>query len=532
MALYHTHRPQDFSAIIGQKHIIDTLISQIINNKVTHAYLFSGPRGIGKTTIARILAKSLNCERRKNGKNEPCNACESCTQITNSRALDVIEIDAASHTGVDNVRTHIIEHSQFQPSHSSYKIFIIDEVHMLSTSAFNAMLKIIEEPPKHVIFILATTELHKIPDTIISRCQRFNFEKIEFETLSKHIVSIAKKEGTKIDNDVVKRIVYKSDGCARDAINFLDQIMASGEKHITSDLASIVLPVANQEHILDLIYALIEKNSVLALDILSKITKANTDIATVFEQTIGSLRHIMVTKAQGSGMIAGIDIDKDQIKKIEEYSLKINSADIILLIDILLKRKQDIRTSPIQELPIEMAIIEWCTKEKSSLNYKQENIESLESTIIPPKELLPSSKEDTAKEKIVGENNNNTINKYQLVHTSESNNEITESKIREDWNLVISKIEIDSPSLVFILKMATILSYSNNSLTISVEYPFHRDKLQEKNCQSKINDIMSSIYKSKINFNVVLKNIQDDIKEKDTDGLGSLASLVGGQIIS
>jgi len=183
MALYHKYRPKTFSEVIGQKHVTTTIENQLKNDKTNHAYLFSGPRGIGKTTIARILAKSLNCEAIKKPGDKICNKCQTCLEIDKSRSIDVIEMDAATHTQVDNIRENVIENSQFKPTSSKYKIFIIDEVHMLSTGSFNALLKTIEEPPKHVIFILATTELHKIPDTIISRCQRYKFNKVSSEEI-------------------------------------------------------------------------------------------------------------------------------------------------------------------------------------------------------------------------------------------------------------------------------------------------------------------------------------------------------------
>ena len=181
--IYRKYRPQKFSEVTGQEHIIKTIAGEIASGQIAHAYLFSGPRGTGKTTTARLLAKALNCEKRSEGNSEPCDNCLSCEEITGNRSIDVIEIDAASHTGVDNVRENIIDNAQFKPTKSKYKIFIIDEVHMLSTSAFNALLKTLEEPPAHVIFILATTELHKLPSTIISRCQRFNFHKIPTEQM-------------------------------------------------------------------------------------------------------------------------------------------------------------------------------------------------------------------------------------------------------------------------------------------------------------------------------------------------------------
>src|SRR3989344_5558425 len=176
--LYRKYRPQTFAEVVGQNHIKTTLQNELEKDKIAHAYLFSGPRGLGKTTMARLFAKAVNCLTRKSGQSEPCNQCNSCQEVITGRSLDVIEIDAASHTGVDNVRENIIENSRFTPTSRKFKVFIIDEVHMLSTSAFNALLKTLEEPPEHAIFILATTEIHKVPETIVSRCQHFDFHKV------------------------------------------------------------------------------------------------------------------------------------------------------------------------------------------------------------------------------------------------------------------------------------------------------------------------------------------------------------------
>ena len=221
MALYHTYRPQTFDDVAYQSHIIETLKNQVIHKKVSHAYLFSGPRGVGKTTTARILAKAVNLDL-KEGTAEFDDTSTAAQEINNSRSIDIIEIDAASNTGVDNVREHIIENAQFQPTHLKMKVFIIDEVHMLSNSAFNALLKTLEEPPAHVMFILATTELDKIPETIISRCQLFRFKRVPFEEMKKHLQSILKQEDVVIDDDVLERIIHKGDGCVRDAMSLLN----------------------------------------------------------------------------------------------------------------------------------------------------------------------------------------------------------------------------------------------------------------------------------------------------------------------
>jgi len=219
--LYRDYRPQNFSEVLGQNHIKITLQNEIAAGKLAQAFLFCGPRAVGKTTLARVLAKTVNCQDRPKGDPEPCNHCASCQAITQGKNLDVVEIDAASNTGVDNVRENIINFSRLAPASSNYKVFIIDEVHMLSISAFNALLKIIEEPPRYVIFILCTTEIQKVPATIISRCERFDFKRISVADIVKKLTLIANRENIQIDPEVLEAVARRSGGHLRDAESLL-----------------------------------------------------------------------------------------------------------------------------------------------------------------------------------------------------------------------------------------------------------------------------------------------------------------------
>ena len=265
MALYRKWRPSDFDEVKGQDAIVQTLRNQIIYNRIGHAYLFCGTRGTGKTSIAKLFAKAVNCEHPING--NPCNACPSCQAINNQSSLDVLEIDAASNNGVENIRD-IREQVQYSPVEGRYKVYIIDEVHMLSSGAFNALLKTLEEPPSYVIFILATTEKHKIPVTILSRCQKYDFKRISVDTITNHLVSLMEKEKVDADEKALRYIARAADGSMRDALSLLDQCIAFylGQT-LTYDNVLEVLGTADTSVFSALLRNILNHDSIAALDI-------------------------------------------------------------------------------------------------------------------------------------------------------------------------------------------------------------------------------------------------------------------------
>ncbi len=283
MALYLTYRPQTFDTLIGQDHIANILKPKVLNNDYAHSnFLFYGPRGTGKTSTARIFAKAINCLNPHDG--NPCNKCENCLAINANKTIDVVEIDAASHTQVDNIREEIIDKAPYPPSHLKKKVYIIDEVHMLSKSAFNALLKIMEEPPAYLVFILATTEIHKVPETIISRCQIFTFKKIPVLDLVNHLQNICTKEGFTYQDGALTSIAKISDGCARDAIKYLDQVSILGD--ITQDHVSSFLGVASDQLIEWFLAACIAKDIDAAFAIVDTLSESGIDISNFVKQSL------------------------------------------------------------------------------------------------------------------------------------------------------------------------------------------------------------------------------------------------------
>ncbi len=528
MALYHKYRPQMFYSVVGQEHIVTTLMNQVATNKVAHAYLFSGPRGVGKTTLARILAKAINCPDRKQGDTEPCNLCNPCEEIRGSRSIDVIEIDAASHTGVDNVRENIIENAQFKPTKSPFKIFIIDEVHMLSTSAFNALLKTLEEPPKHVMFILATTELHKLPETIISRCQRFDFKRVNFDTLKKHLTSIAKEEEIKIDSDVIERIINKSDGCVRDAVGLLDQIMATGEKKITAETASLVLPNTNAETTLAFLTALVDRDAPNALQIIQKLADDGIDFAQFNKDLIELTRLLLLSKSGVKLDNYSTDLDEKAKKEVKKLADKLAPADPVLLLDIFMTRGNQIKLSPIPQMPMEMGVIEWVTEEKDNTNGPQTGGPANDTN---SNDQTPTNKTQNTNNKTQekdGEPKKTIVERVKEMVTKAPG--FTLADVNAKWGEFLTKVEKQFPSLSFILKMSEIIGLDGETIKINVQYNFHRDKIMEKPCQRNLEALLSEVLGD--NARIEASTQAKDETAPVSNELQDLASSLGGEVVS
>lgn len=527
MALYHKHRPQTFENVVGQEHIIQTITNQIIQGRIAHAYLFSGPRGVGKTTTARLLAKAVNCQNRKNTDSEPCDKCQSCKEIMEARSIDVIEIDAASYTGVDNVRDNIIDNAQFRPTKSKFKVFIIDEVHMLSTAAFNALLKILEEPPEYIIFILATTELHKIPDTVISRCQRFGFKKVGYDEMKKYLEKVAKEEEVKVDKEVIEKIINKSDSCVRDAVSLLDQVMATGEKHITAELVSVILPSSNADEIINFISFLINKNTSEAIKQVNKLTDEGISLKQFISDTVELLRILMITKANFKTESLGIDLNSEAEKNLLKLNKDISAAEIITLIDLLLKRRTEIQNSPIPQLPLELAIVEWCEK-KTSFSQNNDDLSEKNAKIEEKKSFDPAQNKQPEIKKIEKQIEEKPV----VEKPASANSNLTLKDVQNKWDEFIKKIEKKSASLTFIFKSSSLYSISGNIVCIAVNFALHKEKIMGKVCQKEIENILSEIMNERLRIDVIVIE-QKESEEKAVDmELQDLTAAFGGEIVN
>ncbi len=493
LALYRKYRPAKFSELVGQDTIRDTLLSEVANKMLSHAYLFIGPRGTGKTSTARILAAAVNCERPKDG--EPCGSCSRCNAIRAGRYLDLIEIDAASQTGVDNVRENIIESARFIPQAGPYKIYILDEAHMLSGSAWNALLKTLEEPPSSVIFIFATTESRKIPDTILSRCQQFRFRPVEHEVLKKRLVSLAKAESIKVDEEVFDEIALRAGGYVRDAESLLGQLFSLGGKSVTWKDAQGILERSSLESVSSFLKTLIKGDAENAFQQLNEFQEEGVDVPRFTLDLLEALRamhyraitkdnHPLYIRRHGKAGIAMIG----EMMKLQHDPIVLRGA-LGIIIDQLDKSR---------EVPSDL-VLEIITGDLahhfSASSGSQSNTHNENDRIPPPVSPTPVTEQ---KDRNQAKNNPAPAFKAKVKEaaaepdseilvgeSAESKLEskkhdpvgITLHKVKELWEAVIEKVHKKNHALPFVLKFAEPLEVQANQVRLGCKYQFHHDRL-------------------------------------------------------
>lgn len=539
MALYHKHRPQNWNTVVGQDTVTTTIQNQIKNNTPAHAYLLSGPRGVGKTTTARLIAKSLNCEKRQPGEAEPCNECSQCVDITRGAALDVMEIDAASNTGVDMVRENIIENAQFQPTRSQYKIFIIDEVHMLSTSAFNALLKTLEEPPAKTIFILATTEIHKLPATILSRCQRYTFKKIPRDLMAKRLESIVTAEGATASPEIIARLVRASEGSARDAVSLLDQILATAGSTITADDLAAVIPVTAFNRLLELAQVMSRHEAHASLEQVMTLSRDGIATTQFLADLVGFWRGLLLYHFTPAIALTELDCGTNQEAEIKTLAASFSAPELLWLIDLTSKRYTESRSALIAELPLELLVIE-------AAGYGSATTTPVITKPQPPVAqpiVTPAITPPTTAEKkveptpaVAAETKAPVIPEPMVtpvapvIETPAENNTgatVTKSDIEKIWADFIRSLETNSPSMVFLLRGAKIGTVENNVATIEVGYDFHRDKLSERSTKKNLEDLLAPRLPGRVTLEIVTVVGSQGAPSP----LADLADAFGGQVV-
>ncbi|MFA7600695.1 MAG: DNA polymerase III subunit gamma/tau [Patescibacteria group bacterium] len=531
--LYQKYRPQKFSEILGQNNIKITLQNEILHNKIAHAYLFCGPRAVGKTTLARVLAKAVNCTNRKENEYEPCNNCESCLSINGFSNLDVVEIDAASNTGVDNVRENIISLSRIISTNNKYKVFIIDEVHMLSLSAFNALLKTLEEPPANVIFILCTTEAYKVPLTIISRCERFDFKKISTSDMILKLENIVKKEKIKADREVLELIASKSDGHLRDAESLLSQIISISDNEINMTSASLVIPYNNLEENINFLKFLSKKDAVSAIELVNNLFLNGVNLKIFLTDLIELLRKMILSKMNNSlSTTLGLDLSEKMEIKISELSSQFEINELIFLSEKFLDNLRDIGSHFIPQMPVELSVIDFCGNNKVDNIKKNPELENIKPI---QKKISKSNLDESVSEEKNKENSHSKIESSNL--SSLNKGILSLDEILNLWPEFLMKLKPHNHSLSFVMQSCQISSINSNKICLAFKYKLHKDRLDNPEIKNIINKILKDVYKTDLTIEAIIdgdsKNDNpSNMKSSNNEAIENILKTFGGQVIN
>jgi len=529
--LYRKWRPLVFEDLVGQEHISKTLLNAIKNNKISHAYIFCGPRGTGKTTTARILAKTLNCENLNNY--SPCNKCKSCVEIMNGSSLDIIEIDAASNRGISEIRS-IIEQVKFSSVSGKYKVYIIDEFHMLTVDASNAILKTLEEPPEKVVFILATTEVHKILPTIISRCQKFDFQRIPINALFNRLKYISEKENIKISNEVLLAIAKKSNGGLRDALSLLDQISAfsiNPDEDISTELISQVLGIISFKYLKNIAKSIYENQPVKIIEEINHLLKVGNDPSVIVTETISFFRNLLIVKNSPS-IAQELEVSESFVKEVEEILSYFSNKEILDIINLLDGLIDKIKRTTQAQLWLEINFVQLCKlKENNTIN-SFTNIENqLFNELKNKLDYLENKIKELEKNIPLNLNTSNNIakkNKIKIEENKETNNfdnnKESEIDINSIWTKILNIAKIRSAPTYALISNAKITEIDkiNKVLTLGFENEAFIQLLKKK--QDKFDECLYRVLgeKYKVNVEKISKDIDKNIENNDKNNYNKI----------
>jgi len=538
--LYRKYRPKNFSEIIGQKHIVQTLSNAIKNNRVAHAYLFTGPRGTGKTSIARILAKTINCHDLKDS--VTCEKCQPCQLISENKSLDIIEIDAASNTGVDNIR-ELRETIGLPPTALKYKVYIIDEVHMLSSGAFNALLKTLEEPPAHVVFILATTEIHKVPATIISRCQRFDFTRLPIENIIEKLTIIAKAEKIAVDADSLEMIAIAAEGGMRDAESLLGQVIALEDKNITTKEVEEILGTTDRKFSAEMAGMILTKDVTGAIAKINEFLQDGYDLQIFTKSLVNYLRQLMLLKINPElKKHFAYEATQDQLAKMTEQIKALELPAIILTLNLLLEAQNKIASSMLPQLPLEIAIIRAThTFPANSVDYTIQETKGDVHLKTAPIKNRPTA---VAFEK-APENSATVQSEAPIAKNSElvlPEGDVDLYTVKNNWKKLLVDIKPHNHSISALLTSCQAIAVDGNIITIATPYDFYKEKINDHANKLTVESVLGKILGLKIRLKIVTNieaGIKDQPKEvitKDTPGeqsslINSALEIMGAKVV-
>lgn len=505
-ALYREWRPKNFKDVVGQDHISITLKNQIINNRIAHAYLLCGTRGTGKTSTAKIFSKAVNCLNLQGG--EPCNECEMCKKINAGLAIDVIEMDAASHNGVDNIRD-IIDEVQYPPREARFKVYIIDEVHMLSTGAVNAFLKTLEEPPSNVIFILATTDAQKLPVTILSRCQRFDFKRIRSEDISGRLRKIVEDQGIFADDKSLSLIARMSDGAMRDALSILDQAISMGNGKVEYEEVINMLGLVTNESLLKLTEAIIDKDVEKSIKVLDEVVFGGKDIYNYVKDLIMHMRNLMIAKISKRPEEI-LDMSLENINFVKQQAQKIRLEEIMRAIRILQEAEEESKWSKQGRVYLELAIIKMCKIEyDTSKEVLLTRINKMEEIIKQGKisvscETVDSKPVGNAKQK-------NPQVKIKPVETFNSHSELTLDMVKKSWRDILEMVKAKRMMVLYAsLTTGELYGCENGVISIKYDqqYSFNKLRLEKEDNRRAIEEVFSNVLKEKIKIKYLIDEVE------------------------
>ena len=475
-SLYRKWRPQIFEDIIGQNHITQTLINAISLNRISHAYVFSGPRGVGKTTTARILAKSLNCE--KGPTIYPCNKCNNCIKITEGYSMDVIEIDGASNRGIDDIRD-LRSKVKFAPTEGNFKIYIIDEVHMLTTEAFNALLKTLEEPPPHVIFIFATTAPHKIPDTILSRCQWFNFRRIPLQKIVDKLQLISKDENLIVEEKALNIIARNATGSMRDAESIFEQVIAYCGKEINVKNVIDILGITDDDIFFNILDAVIQNDTLRAIEVIHQSSDSGGDPAQFIRNLTEYVHNLSLIKICNTHILKAKGIFIEESEKMLNQSKSIDMEILFDMVNYLTEIEKKMKYSYHPWLLLEMYVLKFTFKNKNKEVGKEKP--SLKSD-------LKVLKKEENKEFFTGKE----IDKEEKVIKKKYSKVYTDSNLMEIWPTILTRIKKTRISLYSFITVNNSITIKNGKIIIGFnkEHAFHKEILEKKSNKSLLQDLI------------------------------------------
>ncbi len=506
MALYRKWRPRVFEDVVGQDHITQTLRNQIKNNNVAHAYLFCGTRGTGKTSTAKIFAKAVNCMAPINF--SPCNECEICMGIQSETMMDVIEIDAASNNGVDDIR-ELRENVKYPPTKGKYKVYIIDEVHMLSTGAFNALLKTLEEPPHFVIFILATTEPHKIPATILSRCQRFDFKRVKETEMVGNLAFICRETGIDIEESALKLIARNADGGMRDAQSLLDQCIAYTQGKISYDDVIGVLGTVNDAFIFELVDRIAAGDAKAAMEAVEGLVAAGKDIHQFIKDLIHHYRNLMMTKV-AENLEGIVNLSKESIERLKGQGKHLENHSIIRAIHVMSETEVDAKWSTQPRILLEVAIIKLCQPAyDQSIEGLVDRIHALEKSIQSGNIKVSyveevKDKESTGKIQEKAEEEKKSPEPVQELPVKAVNFEALERL----WDAILKEIRKKRVSVHAVLMEGRPVGVDRNALLIAFKdgYGFHKEATGNSPNKEFIEGVIGEVLGQKISIKCVMED--------------------------